>query len=170
MKIKNNIISDSLEDYLETIFELETSNKVARAKDIAEKRGVLQGSVTGALRALADKGLINYKPYSFITLTDKGELIAKEITRRHAVISNFLQNVLLMSSEKAEANACRMEHAMDRSAVDRLVQFIEYIDDCPRTDTEWIDGFVRFYSKKNRQGKDCEACLQKSINDYLKSD
>ena len=92
---KNTKLSESLEDYLETIFELETSNKVARAKDIAEKRGVLQGSVTGALRALADKGLINYKPYSFITLTDKGELISKEITRSHAVISDFLQNILL---------------------------------------------------------------------------
>ena len=170
MKPKNNIISDSLEDYLETIFKLETSNKVARAKDIAEKRGVLQGTVTGALRALADKGLINYKPYSFITLTKKGQLLAKEISRKHAVIRNFLQNILLMSPDEAEANACRMEHAMDREAIGRLVQFIEYIHDCPRTDTEWLDGFVRFYSNKDRKKKDCEACLQKSINDYLKSD
>lgn len=169
MQTNKKIISDSLEDYLETIFELETSNKVARAKDIAEKRGVLQGSVTGALRTLADKGLINYEPYSFITLTDKGNSIAKEISKRHAVIRNFLENILLMSPEEAESNACRMEHAMDRKAIERLIQFIEYINDCPRTDTEWIEGFVRFYSDKTQRKKDCDACLKKSIKSYLKN-
>jgi DtxR family Mn-dependent transcriptional regulator len=65
-------LSENLEDYLETILELEKTQKVARVKDIAEMRGVLRGSVTGALKSLAEKGLINYEPYSFITLTRKG--------------------------------------------------------------------------------------------------
>ncbi|MDH3955606.1 MAG: metal-dependent transcriptional regulator, partial [Desulfobacteraceae bacterium] len=93
-------LSESLEDYLEIILDLEKSNKVARAKDIAEKMGVLRGSVTGALKNLAQKGLINYEPYSFITLTQKGSAIAKEITRRHNVIKAFLQNVLLLDADR----------------------------------------------------------------------
>ncbi|HMA84421.1 MAG TPA: metal-dependent transcriptional regulator, partial [Desulfosalsimonadaceae bacterium] len=112
-------LSENLEDYLETILMLETTNKVARVKDIAEDRGVLRGSVTGALRSLAEKGLINYEPYSFITLTRKGAAIAKEINRRHRVIKNFLIHVLQLDETTAEDNACRMEHAMDRPAVDR---------------------------------------------------
>lgn len=167
MQTENKKVSDSLEDYLETIFELEKSNKVARAKDIAEKRGVLRGSVTGALKTLANKGLINYEPYSYITLTDKGLAIAKEVARRHEVIRSFLQNILLMSADEAESNACRMEHAMNRKAVDRLVQFIDYISNCPRTDNEWMAGFTRFFSKKSHQEKDCAACLKISIKDYL---
>jgi DtxR family Mn-dependent transcriptional regulator len=140
-------LSESLEDYLEIILALEKTNKVARVKDIAEKMGVLRASVTGALKNLAEKGLINYKPYSFITLTRKGATIAKDITRRHSVIKDFLQNVLLLNAESAEKNACRMEHAMDKVAVNRLVKFLEYIHDCPRTGDDWLNAFVNYYSK-----------------------
>jgi len=55
-------LSASLEDYLEVIFHLEKSNRVARAKDIADQMNVQRASVTGALKALAGKGLINYSP------------------------------------------------------------------------------------------------------------
>jgi len=51
------------------IFHLEQSNRVARAKDIADQMNVQRASVTGELRALA-AGLINYSPYSYNTLTD----------------------------------------------------------------------------------------------------
>ena len=72
-------LSESMENYLEVILELEKTNKVARAKDIAEKLKIKKGSVTGGLKSLAEKGLINYAPYSFITLTKKGEQQAEEM-------------------------------------------------------------------------------------------
>ncbi len=159
-------LSESLEDYLETILELEKTSKVARVKDIADKMDVLQGSVTGALKTLAEKGLIDYQPYSFITLTRKGAAIAREITRKHAVIKEFLQNVLLMDSEKAEQNACRMEHAMDRAAIDRLVHFIEYIHYCPRTGDDWINGFVSYYSRDEHDRVDCRRCIDACVERY----
>ena len=157
-------LSENLEDYLETILMLETTNKVARVKDIAEDRGVLRGSVTGALRSLAEKGLINYEPYSFITLTRKGAAIAKEINRRHRVIKDFLIHVLQLDETTAEDNACRMEHAMDRPAVDRLVDFIKYIDTCPRTDAEWLTGFTRHRKKAASEKPDCKDCMTRSFD------
>ena len=147
------MLSDSLEDYLETILALETTNKVARVKDIADKMGVLRGSVTGALKNLGEKGLINYQPYSFITLTSKGKTIAREITRRHEEIKNFLQNILQIDEKSADTNACRMEHDMDRAVIDRLVKFIEYIYYCPRTGKNWIDAFVNYYSTNKHNKK-----------------
>jgi len=159
-------LSESLEDYLETILFLEQTNKVARVKDIANKMGVLQGSVTGALKTLAEKGLINYEPYSFITLTRKGAGIAKEIARRHEVIKDFLQCVLLLPPNKAEENACRMEHAMDKAVIDRLVQFIEYIHKCPRTGEDWIQAFVNYYSKDNQDTEKCKKCLEACVERY----
>jgi DtxR family Mn-dependent transcriptional regulator len=152
-------LSESLEDYLETILALEQTYKVARVKDIAQKLGVLRGSVTGALKSLAEKELIHYEPYSFITLTRKGASIAREITRRHAVIKNFLKNVLLLDPEKAEENACRMEHVMDKMAIDRLVQFIEYVQYCPRTGEDWIQAFVKYYSKNEHDKDNCRQCI-----------
>lgn len=122
-------LSESLEDYLETILRLETSNKVARVKDIAEHMGVLRGAVTQALRKLSQMELVNYEPYSFITLTPKGLSIAKEISEHHKIIKDFLTKVLKVSPEKAELNACRIEHAMDPDIVDRLVVFMETFRD-----------------------------------------
>ena len=154
-------LSESLEDYLETILDLEKKNKVARVKDIADKLGVLRGSVTGALKNLAEKELINYEPYSYITLTSRGMTIAREVHRRHTVIRNFLENVLLIKPERAEANACRMEHAMDKVAIDRLVQFIDYIHACPRAGDDWIQGFVNFYRHDKFDESLCKACVEK---------
>ncbi|MDM8552867.1 metal-dependent transcriptional regulator, partial [Desulfobacterales bacterium HSG2] len=122
MAEKEMEFSESVEDYLETILDLEKTNKVARAKDIAERMGFRQGSVTGALKNMAEKGLINYEPYSFITLTRKGTKIAREITRRHTVLKDFLFRVLQLDVKKADAVACRMEHDIDKASVDKLVQ------------------------------------------------
>ena len=148
-------LSERLEDYLETIMELEKTNKVARSKDIAEKMGVLRGTVTGALKTLADKQLINYDPYSYITLTPKGATIAEEINRRHMAIRAFLKDVLLLDPKTAEENACRMEHAMDKDAIARLVQFFDFLHQCPRTGDEWIRNFITFYSHNKIAEADC---------------
>jgi len=56
MAEKEMELSESVEDYLETILDLEKTNKVARAKDIAERMGFRQGSVTGALKKYGRKG------------------------------------------------------------------------------------------------------------------
>ena len=94
--------------------------------------------------------------------------MAEEITRRHRVIRDFLQCILLMDHQAADQNACRMEHAMDREAVDRLVAFIEYIYKCPRTGADWIDGFVRYFSGEKGNKEDCRACLERCIQKYEK--
>jgi DtxR family transcriptional regulator, Mn-dependent transcriptional regulator len=159
-------LSENLEDYLETILELQTEHNVARAKDIAAKLGVISGTVTAALRTLSDRGLINYKPYSFITLTPKGEKIASEILRRHNIIKDFLQCVLLLEEHKAEENACRMEHAMDRSAINRLVQFIDYIHQCPRTGEDWINNFNTFFTQNKIAVANCPDCLESCLERY----
>lgn len=159
-------LSESMQDYLEAILAIQEKQKVARVKDIAERLNILKGSVTGVLKNLAEKGLINYEPYSFITLTDQGKKIASEITRRHRVIRNFLQNILLMTPESADQNACRMEHAMDREAIDRLVAFIEYIHKCPRTGPDWIDKFVRYFSGEKKSTAACRECLEACVQKY----
>jgi DtxR family Mn-dependent transcriptional regulator len=159
-------LSANLEDYLETILVLQNENTVARVKDIAEKLGVLSGTVTSALRTLSEKSLINYKPYSFITLTKKGKNIAREILRRHNVVKDFLQCVLLIEENKAEENACRMEHSMDKVAINRLVQFIDYIYQCPRTGEDWISNFNTFFTQNKIADANCPDCLDNCLKRY----
>ena len=90
---KNANLSASLEDYLEAIFNLSGQSKVARSKDIAKLLRVSKSSVTGALRVLKKKGLANYKPYDFVTLTKSGQAAAAEVVRKHNILKSFFVNV-----------------------------------------------------------------------------
>lgn len=153
-------LSESIQGYLEVILELENTQKVARAKDIAERLGVQRGSVTGALKNLEEKGLINYRPYSYITLTKEGKKLAEEVTHRHHVLKDFLLNVLQIDAETAESTACRMEHAIDKKTVERLVCFIEYINTCPRAGKAWLDAFINFCKSEEKDLQRCADCIE----------
>ena len=113
-------LSPSTEDYLETIFTIVSRNKVARSKDIAGKMKVKLPSVTGALKALAEKKLVNYQPHSYITLTAEGEKIARCVDRKHHVLTDLFTEVFMLPKEDAEKTACRMEHGMTTGVCEAL--------------------------------------------------
>jgi DtxR family Mn-dependent transcriptional regulator len=158
--METNELSESLQGYLEVILDLEGMQKVARARDIADRLKIQRGSVTGALKSLEEKGLIHYQPYSFITLTDSGKKVAEEIAHRHRVLKDFLLNVLQIDEPTAETTACRMEHVIDRKTVEKLVCFIEYIHTCPRAGEEWLESFVRFCKADRKHSGKCTTCIR----------
>lgn len=160
-------LTESLEDYLETILMLQDTNRVARSKDIASNMGIQRGSVTSMLKNLAEKGLINYEPYGYITLTSEGKLIAEEITRRHTVLQDFLTRVVQIDPKKADSMACKMEHSLDRSSMDKLVKFVAFIDQCPRTGKGWIDSFVESCSSGEREWEGCLKCLKECEDRHM---
>lgn len=149
-------LTASQEDYLETIFLVVEENRVARSKDLVSRLGVNSSSVTQALKVLSDKRLINYEPYGVVTLTETGEHRAREVLRRHVALRDFFTRILHVEEETAEKAACRMEHDMPRVILDRLVQFIEYTDRCPRGAAEWAEGFGYFC--ENKPSETCGAC------------
>ena len=135
-------LSPSLEDYLEAILILERKNRVARVKDIAEALQVQMPSVTGALKNLKRKGLINYEKNSYISLTEVGFSMAEAIENKHSIIRNFLENVLLLSSEEATEQACKIEHVITPETAKRLKNCSEYITEnlgSDDTGKDWID-------------------------------
>jgi len=133
---KQNPLSESLEDYLETILRLQAEKTVARSKDIADKLNIKRGSVTGMLKKLADNGLINYEPYGYVTLTPEGKKIASEIECRHIFLKDFFHRVLKVDEKTADRTACRMEHAMDNQTFKKFKHFLKKIDTCPHCDIE----------------------------------
>ncbi len=134
-------LSASMEDYLEAIFHIVAHKQAARAKDIARTLGVNNSSVTGALRSLSEKGYINYAPYDVITLTPKGQRYAEDVVRRHEALMDFFTKVLCVEEIEASEAACKMEHAVSRPILDRLIRFVEFIEICPRGGDSLIDGF-----------------------------
>lgn len=120
-------LSESLGDYLEAIYNEVVKKGEAKVTDISNILNVKKASVTGALISLKNKGLINYEPYSSITLTKSGEKHAIEIIRRHTVMCEFLENILNLSKEEAIENACKMEHIMSEVMFERMTKFSVFI-------------------------------------------
>ena len=128
---ENDHLSESLEDYLETILELQTTKTVARSKDIADKMDIKRGSVTGMLKKLADSRLINYEPYGYVTLTPEGKKIAQDVEQRHIFLKDFFHRILGVDEETAERTGCQMEHAMNKETFKKVREFVAKVDSCP---------------------------------------
>ena len=154
-------LSASLEDYLEVIYSLVQKNSVARSRDNARQMEVTGASVTGALRTLAEKKLVNYAPYELVTLTEEGKRFAEKVVGRHRALKEFFSTVLGLSDKVAGENACRIEHAVSEDLMERLILFAEFIRVCPRAGTRWLEGFGYFYEHPEcrRSAEDCEHCL-----------
>lgn len=155
-------ISASLEDYLEAIFLSVRENGAARAKDIAGHLDVTSSSVTGALHALSERGLVNYTPYEFITLTAEGEKAAQSVVRRHEALRDFLVKVLAVADPNAEAAACAMEHALPRPILERLIRFVDFIESCPRVGVDLVGHFADFCRDRETH-RDCEGCIESCL-------
>jgi len=121
-------LTGSLEDYLETIYDLVSEHKVARVKDIARIRGVKPGSVSPAMRRLAALGLIRYEQREFIDLTSKGEARARRVVARHQILETFFRDILRMNPRAADKDACAMEHTLSTDAMDRLARLVEVLE------------------------------------------
>lgn len=145
--LEHEQLSASLEDYLETIYHIIQKKHVARAKEIASQLKVSRSSVTEAFRSLSKKGLINYAPYEVITLTPAGEEVAEDVIHRHEALKNFFIKILAVDNKTAEDGACRIEHAAPREIIERLIQFVKFIEHSSEGGENFIKSFSEFCKK-----------------------
>jgi DtxR family Mn-dependent transcriptional regulator len=118
-------LTPSQENYLEHILHLAAKGSV-RPIDLAVSAGVKLPSVTRAINKLASQGLVQHKHYGTIKLTSKGRIAARRIVKRDKCITEFLTHILKMNPDKAEAEACRLEHVLSNDVLIRLQVIIDF--------------------------------------------
>jgi DtxR family Mn-dependent transcriptional regulator len=112
-------MTQSLEDYLEMVSFLADEGEV-RITDIAARLGVSKPSVLTALRTLEEQGLLEHERYRTVSLTQKGVIQAAEIRDRHSFLTVFLKNVVGVSADVAEKDACKMEHLLSDETLKKM--------------------------------------------------
>lgn len=121
-------ITPGLQEYLTAIYRLQKmNNRAVRAKELAEELCVTLPSVTDALRKLSRAGLINYRRYNEVTLTDAGERAALLVLDKESIFYDFLRNVLGIEEGLAREEACWIEHGVSWESAERLMLFIEFL-------------------------------------------
>ena len=114
------MLSESMQDYLKTIYELRQRSGRATTNALAEKLGVAAASVTGMIKKLAEMKLVAYEPYQGATLTQAGEKLALEIVRHHRLIELYLTEALGYTWDRVHEEADRLEHAISDEFADKI--------------------------------------------------
>ncbi len=151
------LLTPTMEDYLEALFVLGEELKVVRVKDIAKRMQVKLPTVTSMISTLVRRGLVNHEKYEYVELTDKGLKIAREVDRYHRILRTFLTDILHVDEKQADEDACKMEHAISPATLERFVEFMEFVEVCPRGGAGWLEYFNK-YCREGRKNK--EECLR----------
>ncbi|MEP6777353.1 MAG: transcriptional regulator MntR [Chthoniobacterales bacterium] len=105
-----------MEDYLERILELINTKGYARVVDIATSLNISQASVTNMVQRLDAERLLKYEKYRGLVLTTAGETLARNITRRHQLLTDFL-TLLGLDEQIIHHDVEGMEHHISPSTL-----------------------------------------------------
>jgi DtxR family Mn-dependent transcriptional regulator len=120
-------LSESVQNYLVNIVRLrEAEQEPLPLSQLAEALSISPISVNDMCRKLQDQGLVVYRPYKGVYLTEQGQRRAYYILRRHRLWEVFLVQKLGFDYEEAHEAACRLEHATPDPVADHLDAFLSY--------------------------------------------
>jgi DtxR family transcriptional regulator, Mn-dependent transcriptional regulator len=158
-------LTPTMEDYLETFFLLSKEKGAIRVKNIAKRLGVKMSTVTNMLKTLSEKGMIDYEKHEYLELTKKGHAVGKEMFYRHQTFKSFLTDILKIDPDQADEDACKMEHAVSPATLEAFVDFMEFIENCPRGGAGWLEYFKDY--REHGQPKDkCLEKMKQFVHDY----
>ncbi len=121
---ETSALSESMQDYLKTIFALRMNSDRVTTNAIAARLDVAAASVTGMLKKLAGMNLVEYERYQGVRLTPAGEKIALEVIRHHRLIELYLTEAMGYSWDRVHDEAERMEHAISEEFEERMAQLL----------------------------------------------
>ena len=151
-------LTSVMEDYLEAIYDLDRKKRAVRVKDIAKRMDVKMPTVTSMLGTLNDRGLVNYRKYEYVELTGPGTAVGREMRRRHDLLRKFLIEILKIELKTADEEACKMEHHLSPETLKSFMDFMEFIQTCPRAGESWLNYFEEY----RRDGRRMEKCLERT--------
>lgn len=117
-------MTQSLEDYLETIYIIVKDGRNACVRDVARHLNVKMPSVVKAIHELKKLELVTQEPYGPIELTVKGKRAASTVLNRHTLLRQFLIK-LGVSGKTADKDACLMEHILSAETLDKIRSYTQ---------------------------------------------
>ena len=126
--------SSTVENYLKAIYlgvgALSPGQRLLPMGQLASALGVAPGTATTMVKTLAESGLVEYEPYTGVTLTPAGERLAALVLRRHRLIELFLVQVMGLRWDEVHDEAEQLEHVVS----DRLIERIDEMLGRPEVD------------------------------------
>lgn len=117
----------SEEDYIKAIYHLhKDSASYVSTNAIAAQLDTKASSVTDMIQKLSDKEVVHYKKYQGVRLTEKGDVYAASIVRKHRLWEYFLVEKLSFSWDEVHDVAEELEHIKSDQLIQRLDAFLDH--------------------------------------------
>lgn len=117
-------MSQSIEDYLEILYNNELKGQGVKITTLAKEMDVKKPSAHQAVAKLKEMGMVTHQTYGMIYLTEKGRKKGADVVKRHKLLYNFLTKVLNIPPKKAEIEACGIEHIVSEETIEALTEFL----------------------------------------------
>lgn len=114
------MVTETDENYLKETYVFQQEHGRATTSMFAERFGSSAATVTGMLKRLAERKLVEYEPYRGVTLTETGRAIALEVIRHHRLLETYLSQALGLPWDRVHEEAERLEHVLSQYLEDRI--------------------------------------------------
>jgi DtxR family Mn-dependent transcriptional regulator len=121
--------SSTVENYLKQIYveqQASGTGELVPMGKLAAAMGVVPGTATSMVKALADSGLVSYEPRGGTRLTRGGEQLALHVLRRHRLVELFLVKVLGLDWSEVHVEAEELEHVISDKVLERIDALLNY--------------------------------------------
>ena len=116
-------LTNSQEEYLKTIYILNSSKNEIKVTEIANKLNKTKASVNNAINTLKNEGLINYEPYGHIELTETGKKEAVKIIEANDIVKLFLTELLEVNDDTASKEAEKIKTILSDDTLNKLARY-----------------------------------------------
>lgn len=120
-------LTSAMEDYLEMIYRNSITEGYIRINILAGLLHVSAASASRMVQRLSELGLLNYKKYGIIILSDEGKEIGEFLLERHRIIENFL--FLIGCDEDLLQQTELMEHSINGNTLNKLHILNHFLSD-----------------------------------------
>lgn len=121
----------AVDQYLETILELEELGIVPMRARLVERLGVSAPAVSETVKRLEREGYLTLDPERVMHLTGTGRAYGTSMLRRHRLAELLLVDVLKVPWSEVHEEACRLEHAISPMLEEHLVALLGDPGTCP---------------------------------------
>ncbi len=172
-QFEENNLTHSAAHHLLAVMELKRDRGYARVTDVAKLLNITTGSASTNLKSLKQKGLIAEDDNRFLNLSTKGEGLARAVVARKEIFKKFLTDVLHVSENQADVDACKCEHLLSHETSEKLVSLMQLLakknskgslDVLPTNRTQRGEiSCCPIANGKNKSVADCPVCEDRCL-------
>ena len=146
---KKKTLTPAMEDYLEMIYRASLKDGYIRITTLSKLLNVRAPSTTKMVQKLTALGLLHYKKYGIVFLTESGRAIGSFLLERHNTVERFLK--FLGVGENLLVETELIEHNISLHTLQLLGHFNQFLADNPYV-REQFEAFKKGHNKKEPGG------------------